>query len=374
MAKLIINPTSGARKEIPIGDKILSIGRDPSNDLVLSDAMVSRRHAIMERRGDGYIIRDNNSSNGTLVNGDKVLGDQTLRDGDLIAIGAARLLFQLESGHDQSAKPISLHSPPEGEAGPVGEVKCASCGLPAVPADRFCRGCGKELPTPSRRQVICAQCSSPVLLPADYCGTCGKPLLAQRGKHHVPTQPRPWVPPLPDEGGPSPSVRPSPSPRADGVKGWQKRSAPVRRGPAVKQIPAGFWIRFAACWIDSVLLSLPLMLVFWYSYPWVLRGEPGSWNFIVSLAGLFLTLLLAVVLYHLYFWSTRGATPGKGLFRLKVVAASGESPLGVGQAMMRLLGYFINVFTFGIGFLLIAFTEDKRGLHDRLAETKVVRR
>ena len=87
MAKLIINPTSGAKKEIPVAGKIVSIGRDPSNDLVLSDAMVSRRHAILERRGEQYVLRDNGSSNGTMVNGDRVLSEQTLNDGDLIAIG-----------------------------------------------------------------------------------------------------------------------------------------------------------------------------------------------------------------------------------------------------------------------------------------------
>ena len=98
MAKLVINPTSASKKEIPIGSRVISIGRDPSNDLVLSDSMVSRRHAILEQRDDIFVLRDNNSSNGTLVNGDKVEAEKTLRDGDLVAIGSSRLLFQLEDG------------------------------------------------------------------------------------------------------------------------------------------------------------------------------------------------------------------------------------------------------------------------------------
>ena len=48
MAKLVINPTSAAKKEIPIVSRVISIGRDPSNDLVLSDSMVSRL------KGKGY--------------------------------------------------------------------------------------------------------------------------------------------------------------------------------------------------------------------------------------------------------------------------------------------------------------------------------
>ena len=51
MAKLIVNPTSSNRREVPLGRALTSIGRDPSNDLVLPDAMVSRRHAVIEFRG-----------------------------------------------------------------------------------------------------------------------------------------------------------------------------------------------------------------------------------------------------------------------------------------------------------------------------------
>ena len=93
MAKLIVNPTSSSRREIPLTRTLMSIGRDPSNDVVLPDAMVSRRHAVIEYRGSQYFLRDCNSSNGSLVNGDRV-SERSLRDGDLVAIGTARLLFR----------------------------------------------------------------------------------------------------------------------------------------------------------------------------------------------------------------------------------------------------------------------------------------
>ena len=95
MAKIIINPTSSSRREIALARTIVSIGRDPSNDVVLPDAMVSRRHAVIEYRGSQYFLRDCNSSNGSLVNGDRV-SERNLRDGDLVAIGTARLLFREE--------------------------------------------------------------------------------------------------------------------------------------------------------------------------------------------------------------------------------------------------------------------------------------
>ena len=53
MAKLIINPNSITRREVELPRSLLCIGRDPSNDLVLPDAMVSRHHAVVERRSIG---------------------------------------------------------------------------------------------------------------------------------------------------------------------------------------------------------------------------------------------------------------------------------------------------------------------------------
>src|SRR6266545_610376 len=108
MAKLIINPTSSSRREIALARTLMSIGRDPSNDVVLPDAMVSRRHAVIEYRGSQYFLRDCNSSNGSLVNGDRV-SERSLRDGDLVAIGTARLLFREEMGIEDSGGKVVQH-------------------------------------------------------------------------------------------------------------------------------------------------------------------------------------------------------------------------------------------------------------------------
>src|SRR3954470_8700853 len=119
MAKIIINPTSSSRREIALARTIVSIGRDPSNDVVLPDAMVSRRHAVVEYRGSQYFLRDCNSSNGSLVNGDRV-SERSLKDGDLLAIGTSRLLFR-ESVEieDSSAKVVPHPSSPR--------FNCPSC-------------------------------------------------------------------------------------------------------------------------------------------------------------------------------------------------------------------------------------------------------
>ena len=63
----------------------VTIGRDPTNDLVLDSPIVSRRHAELEVRADGVWLRDIQSANGTAVNG-RPSTEQALRDGDAAAL------------------------------------------------------------------------------------------------------------------------------------------------------------------------------------------------------------------------------------------------------------------------------------------------
>ena len=153
---------------------------------------------------------------------------------------------------------------------------------------------------------------------------------------------------------------------------------PGRRSKVAKDAPAGFWIRFSAYIIDSIIIGVPMALTSALSLPVMLASATGGdtttgpFVFFLFFLGMGVTLLLSIA-YPVYFWSSSGSTPGKNLFGLRVTAVSGVCPIGASQALMRVVGYFVNGFTFGIGFLLIAFSEDKRGLHDRLAETKVIR-
>jgi uncharacterized RDD family membrane protein YckC len=209
--------------------------------------------------------------------------------------------------------------------------------------------------------------------------------------HQVPTEPRPWSPSATLEKSsevsdtplqvtpkaPRPAARPvRPSVAAD-----PKRPRQAAAGPsASKGVPAGFWIRLAAYLIDNVIIMIPMIVVAAISVPVIYRStdegqlDPSSaWVLFLPAVGGLLTAVLAIV-YPIYFWAVRGATPGKSLLGLKVVTTEGKSPIGMKRSVLRLVGYMINGFTFSIGFLLIAFSEDKRGLHDRIAETAVVRR
>ncbi|WP_236245798.1 DUF1707 and FHA domain-containing protein [Streptomyces sp. CC210A] len=73
----------------------LRIGRDPVNGLRLSHETVSRLHAELSRQGGLWMLRDLNSTNGTTVNGRRVIGTVIVRPGDQVSFG--RMAFRLDA-------------------------------------------------------------------------------------------------------------------------------------------------------------------------------------------------------------------------------------------------------------------------------------
>src|SRR5262245_55163101 len=72
----------------------MTIGKNADNDIVLmEDESVSRHHALLERVGDRWSIQDRGSTNGVLVNGARIFGEQWLRDDDELILGRTRLRF-----------------------------------------------------------------------------------------------------------------------------------------------------------------------------------------------------------------------------------------------------------------------------------------
>ena len=67
------------------------IGRSPGADIVIGDDFVSGRHARLSPSGEGAVLEDLGSTNGTVLNGERVNGVSSLRAGDTIDIGAVRL-------------------------------------------------------------------------------------------------------------------------------------------------------------------------------------------------------------------------------------------------------------------------------------------
>ena len=83
------------RKSIRIPDRGLTIGRDPTNDVILTSNGVSRSHAMIEPSLLGYVVRDR-SANGTWVNGERVEGHCLLGQGDTMRIGLDEFRFDAD--------------------------------------------------------------------------------------------------------------------------------------------------------------------------------------------------------------------------------------------------------------------------------------
>ncbi len=92
----------------PLDKDRLTIGRGPDCDIILPDRVVSRRHACIERREGLYFIVDDQSKNGTFVNGEPVLQPRQLIDGDEIQIALRFRLTFVDAG---ATAPLSLEEP-----------------------------------------------------------------------------------------------------------------------------------------------------------------------------------------------------------------------------------------------------------------------
>jgi uncharacterized RDD family membrane protein YckC len=139
----------------------------------------------------------------------------------------------------------------------------------------------------------------------------------------------------------------------------------------------GFWIRAGAYLIDAVLLSIVNGVLF-TAFGSSMIGPGGTPEQPDLQTGPLLTVTLLSVLipaiYVIGFWVSRGATPGKMAFGLRVVRSEDGGPLSLGQAIGRFFGYFVSSFVFALGFLWVAFDARKQGWHDKLASTVVVKR
>ena len=72
------------------------LGRSREADVVVDDPNVSRKHAEVRPSGGSWIVRDLGSTNGVKVNGCRIEGPQSLKQGDVIELGTARVAFELE--------------------------------------------------------------------------------------------------------------------------------------------------------------------------------------------------------------------------------------------------------------------------------------
>jgi pSer/pThr/pTyr-binding forkhead associated (FHA) protein len=77
---------------VALDQDVLHVGRSPSADVVLDDATVSRRHAVIARQDGQTVLLDDRSRHGVLVNGERV-GRAVLQNGDTIHLGSVVMRF-----------------------------------------------------------------------------------------------------------------------------------------------------------------------------------------------------------------------------------------------------------------------------------------
>lgn len=349
MARLKL--TSGdqsVERELPADGAPLTLGRAEDNTWPLDDQAASRRHAQIAFTAEGYVLQDLGSSNGTWVNRSRV-ERHVLVDGDEITIGGSTLVFT-EPATNEATVLVDMADLPDRPAPPPEKPKAA----PPPPAPP------KSPPPPAPER------------------TPSEP---------APAAPQP-APPAAAAAPVAPAIRRSSAARVapSGAADWKAKveallgaytawlaQTPDPPRPEAGQ-PAGFAPRLGAYLVDAVIA---FVLTFAVMLPFTLLGaligsRVAFLAALLSLVGWLLGMAVSIA-YLLIPWAQVGVTPGKRLLGLRIVRGDGVEPLGYGKAAVRMVGYMVSGLVFCAGFIMIAFTKENRGLHDMIADTKVVR-
>ena len=178
---------------------------------------------------------------------------------------------------------------------------------------------------------------------------------------------------------PPPPPPPSPPPL-----GPQQAMTPPPYGYPRQPTYAGFWIRLVARFVDGVILSVPLIVIFAILGA-IAAGVASSTSnsdqntqngAAAAFSGIFILFYLiaifAFVGYQVYFWGTSGSTLGMRLFHLRVVDANTGGPIGIPRAIVRWLMTIVNSWACYIGWIWVAFDPRKQGWHDKVANSVVL--
>jgi pSer/pThr/pTyr-binding forkhead associated (FHA) protein/uncharacterized RDD family membrane protein YckC len=348
--------------ELPAGESV--IGRSRSCTVQIAETTVSRQHAIFVVEPGKVRLRDLGSSNGTFVNGGRVDGEIPLADGDRVVVGETEIVLRMLAPLGPSEATAKLVIPPL--AAPLSTPAPAPTPprppAPPAAAPRMGPAPGSQAPwSPTPLSRIPA---APAPLP---------PAALAPSALVVPIAPIAPIAPFPADAAPAggellSSIRdidlapvPPPVPRPSPV------ATPVAKAATTGKVePAGFWLRVAASLLDSIPFGI------------LAGAQVGVALFISPFFGklIFATLVAYGLVVMLVLPALWGTTPGKKLMKLAIVSETTGPGEGLGwkTAALRLVGYLVCSVTFGLGYLLVAFSAHKQGLHDLIAKTNVVRK
>ena len=203
--------------------------------------------------------------------------------------------------------------------------------------------------------IFCSKCGAQNVCTAQFCQNCGLTL----------------------------STGLAPAQAAAPARAYAQQ--PVVYAPAASSAYAGFWIRVLAFILDRIVVGVAAApFYFALVLPSLLRiiheaennGEPSPEMIFSIIGGASMFLILVFVGYWLYeallTASSWQGTIGKRVLRLKVTDEAGNR-ISFGRSTGRFFAKILSYVTLWIGFIMVAFTDKKRGLHDILAGTVVVR-
>ncbi len=143
---------------------------------------------------------------------------------------------------------------------------------------------------------------------------------------------------------------------------------------------AGFWIRFAARFVDGIVMTFVIILVIFVPVlMWTSQGTSLEQILASEERTTFLWIAVQVIggviglLYEAIMTGRWGATLGKMACGIKVVLPDGR-PISYALSFGRYFAKLLSSITIYIGFIMAAFDGQKRGLHDRICNTRVVYR
>jgi uncharacterized RDD family membrane protein YckC len=103
-----------------------------------------------------------------------------------------------------------------------------------------------------------------------------------------------------------------------------------------------------------------------------LKSQLYSADFVKKFVPLLIAQTLIFALVFVLFWRYKNSTPGKMLFKLRIIDDKTLEDPSTKQYIIRFIGYIIASIPLGLGFLIVAFNKRKKGLHDYMAGTSVI--
>ena len=131
---------------------------------------------------------------------------------------------------------------------------------------------------------------------------------------------------------------------------------------------AGFWSRFAATIVDTIWLYGIIYTILWF----LLGSNTFSLDGGYTLTQFTFEWMIPLIVV-MAFWSIKGATPGKMLFKMKIVDSETHEKVSATRLFVRYVAYFVSMIPLGLGFIWVAWDKKKQGWHDKIAKTVLVK-